>query len=378
MIVLKKVRKITLKPKFSGFLKVLGFFLCLFLGIFLFYRKEIYDIEKLGYSELASKNILFSSKKSYIQSVGENKTLNKVFESEEYKEEYLDSYRKVNYVEQEHFVSNLNKLLDIGYSIGDINIIFAHGRDDAVTLFTKREKVRYLEEFFTIEYAKLDYYDRYVAYSDETGEDEETTVLFVNLDLDKEDYTDSKEVDKFSLDMLVNKHRSLGEDFIPNDLVGIDSSLASSDDLQCNRIALNAYKEMSTAAEKEGYLLIINSAYRSYQDQIDISNFYLNAYGQNYVDKYVAKPGFSEHQTGLAFDIGSRKVNVFENSKEYEWMQENAYRYGFIRRFTKRYEAITGFRNEPWHYRYVGVEIAKVIQEKNISLEEYYAKFLDE
>ena len=98
-----------------------------------------------------------------------------------------------------------------------------------------------------------------------------------------------------------------------------------------SKIALDAYKKMSKAAAKEGYSIVINSAYRSYQDQVDLSDFYLKAYGEKYVDKYVAKPGYSEHQTGLAFDIGSRNTNVFQNSKEYTWMEENAYKYGFIK-----------------------------------------------
>ena len=103
----------------------------------------------------------------------------------------------------------------------------------------------------------------------------------------------------------------------------------------------------------------------------------LSKYGDDYVNRFVAKPGFSEHQTGLSFDIGSTSSNVFANSKEYKWMLDNAYKYGFILRFTKKYESITQFRNEPWHYRYVGKDIAKYIHEHNISFEEYYAMFLD-
>lgn len=374
---MKKVKKVTLKPKFAGFLKVLGVLFCIVLGIYLFYSKQIHDLEKIGYSREASHNILFQFQKDYVMSVGENKTLNAAFTSEDYDEENLDSYRKVNYVEQDHFILHINQLLKKEYSINDINIIFAHGDSDAVDRFAKRDKVRYLQEFFVVPYAKLDYYDRYVAYSDATGEDEETTVMFVNLDLDKEDYVESTLVDKFSNDMVVNKHRNLSEEFVPDDLITIDSNYASEDNFQCSRLAFNAYKEMSDAAENEGYHIVINSAYRSYQDQVDLTNYYLRAYGQDYVDKYVAKPGFSEHQTGLAFDIGSRSVSVFANSKEYVWMQDNAYKYGFIRRFDKSHENITGFRNEPWHYRYVGSEISKYIYENNITLEEYWVLFLD-
>ena len=201
--------------------------------------------------------------------------------------------------------------------------------------------------------------------------------MYVNLNMDKEDYKDSTLVSEFSTSMLVNKHFHLDEKFEPDNLVNISTKYASDKDLKCSKVALDAFIEMSNAAEKEGYGIVINSAYRSYQDQVDISNLYLNTYGQSYVDRFVAKPGYSEHQTGLAFDVGSRTTNVFANSKEYKWMLDNSYKYGFIMRFTKAYEDMTGFRNEPWHFRYVGKKIAKIIYDEDMTLEEYYVKYLD-
>jgi len=374
---LKKKQKLKLKPGTEKFLKVLGIIGCICLGVFLFYQKELSSIKSLEYSEKASKKILFSFKKDYVLSVGENKTLNRAFESDDYLEKYLDDYTKIKFVDHKDLIKNINKLKKLGYNNNDINIILSHGDNDSVTRFTKREKIKYLEEFFVVSYAKLDYYDRYVQYSDETGEDEETTVLQVNLDMDKEDYQDAIKVSKFSSDMLVNKHRYLSEDFVPSGLSKIDSKYAADDTMKASKIAINAFIEMSKAAEKDGMELVINSAYRSYKDQQEISDTYLELYGQSYVDKFVAKPGFSEHQTGLCFDIGSRKSNVFANSEEYKWIKENAYKYGFILRFPKKYENITGFRTEPWHYRYVGKKIAKYIYENDITLEEYYVKFLD-
>lgn len=370
-------KKIKVKPKALKILKIIGVILCLLLGVFLFYLKQINDLKKLGYSDKASNNILFSFKKDYVLSIGKNKTINRAFEDDNYIEDNLDIYRKIKFVDHKDLIANINKALKIGYKYNDINIIFSHGDNDSVKRFLKREKVRYLEEFFSIDYAKLDNYDRYITYADDTGEDEEETVLAVNLDMDKKDYEDAILVDEFSISMLVNKHRYLSEDFEPKDLMTIPSEYASEEGLQSSRIAFNAYKEMSNKAKSEGYEIIINSAYRSYNDQVEIGNFYLKWYGQGYVDKYVAKPGYSEHQTGLCYDIGSKSVNVFANSKEYQWMQDNAYKYGFIERFTKRYEGITGFRMEPWHYRYVGKDIAKYIHDNNISFEEYYAVFLD-
>lgn len=375
---MKKVKNIKLKPKFAGVLKVIGIVLCILLAIFLFYRKQINDLKKFGYSEKASNKILFSLKKDEVLKYGESKTLNAAFESEDYIENNIKNYVKIDYVEQKNLIKNINKLIKIGYNNSDINLILSHGTDESVTEFTKRDKVNYLEEFFSLDYAKLENYDRYEAYSDETGENEIDTVIEVNLNLDKEDYTDSVLVSEFSTDMLINKHRHLSEDFQPNDLVEASLDYASEKEIYLSRLAYNAFKDMSDAASREGYGIVINSAFRSYQEQQELSDLYLRTYGQEYVDKYIAKPGYSEHQTGLAMDIGSRSVNIFANSKEYGWMLENAYKYGFILRYSKRDENLTGFRFEAWHYRYVGKEIAKYCHDHNdMSLEEYFVIFLD-
>lgn len=370
-------KRLKLKKPILVLLKVLGAICIVVLlccSIFFF---QVNELKKLGYSSKASKNILFSLKKDYVLSVGENKTLNAAFESSYYRDKYLDNYAKIKYQKQENIIKNINKLLDKGYSNSNISMILEHGDDAEVSEFAQRDKIKYLEEFYSVDYAKLSNYDRYLKYSDETGEDEETTVLYVNLDMDKEDYTDFVDINKFSIDMLVNKHRKLDSDFVPNDLVEIDEKYTSEEGMKANKEAINAFIQMFKAATKEDLGLVINSSYRSYSDQEEICESYRELYGDSYVERYVAQPGFSEHQTGLAFDIGSTSSRIFADSKEYEWLQDNAYKYGFILRFSKKYEDITGFRNEPWHYRYVGKKIAKYIYEHNITLEEYYVTFLD-
>lgn len=370
-------RKIKLKKTVIKKIKVLGIFCAILLAIFLFYRSQINSLKKLGYSETASRNILFQFKKKYILSIGENKTLNAAFESKDYEEKYLDQYSKIDYQNHDNLIKNINTLIKKGYSNDNISMILAHGSDKNVTEFAKRDKINYLEEFFSLPYAKLSNYDRYVDYSNETGENDETTVLAVNLDMDKENYENPTIVKKFSTDMLVNKHRSLQKNFEPDDLVSIDSEYAVDDTQLGSRIAVNAFIKMYKAAKKEGYDLVINSNYRSYEEQEEICDTYRELYGENYVLNYVAMPGFSEHQTGLSFDVGSKDSNVFAESEEYEWIQENAHKYGFIQRFPSKYQAITGFRAEPWHYRYVGKKIATYIYEHDISFEEYYVLFLD-
>ena len=261
------------------------------MGSFIFYSKQISQLTNLNYSKEASRKILFSKNKDYVLSVGENKTLNAAFESEDYNEKYLDNYSKINYVNHKDLIKNINNLLKVGYSNSDINLIITHGSNEDVIEFAKRDKVRYLEEFYTLDYAKIKNYDRYVALSDETGDNEDDIVIKVNLDLDKENYVECTQVVDFSTDMLVNKHRCLNKDFVPDDLVDISSKYTDEKDLKISRIAMNAFIKMYEAAEKEGYQLVINSAYRSYEEQEELVNTYLNSYGQAYVDKYVAKPG---------------------------------------------------------------------------------------
>lgn len=366
-----------LKPNVVKFLKIIGVLLLILLVCFIFYRKQISNITDLGYSEAAAKKILFNEDKDYMLAVKENKTLNAALESEFYNSKYLKNYSKINFFEHKNLVKNINTLLSKGYSNSDVNIILSHGNDSEVTEFAKRERIRYLEEFYEFPYAKLKYYDRYLVYTDETGEDERTTVIHVNLNMDKTEYDDAIKVSDFGYDMLVNKYHALDESFEPTDLIVIPDEYSGGEEYRANRVAVTALTQMFEAAKAEGYGLVVNSAYRSYDDQIDIIEYYKKWYGDNYVKNYVARAGYSEHQTGLAFDIGSTSVNVFANSKEYGWMLENAHKYGFIFRFSKKAENITGYRNEPWHYRYVGKEIAEYIYTHDITLEEYYVMFLD-
>lgn len=371
-------KKMKLKKPVIRLLQVLGVIFAIFAIVLGVYFYQINSLKKLGYSTKASQNILFSFKKDYIMSIGENKTLNAAFESDDYQEKNLDRYQKIKYQNQKHFIRNINRFIKIGYSDYEISMIVSHGDDDAVSEFTKRKKIRYLEEFYSISYAKLENYDRYIQYMDNSCEDEETTVLHVNLDLDKEDYEDSIEITKFAIDMFVNKHHNLNKDFKVDHLVTIDKKYTiTNDKIQANNEAYQAFIKMQKDAEKEDMHILINSCYRSYEDQEKTWNTYQKLYGDNYVLRYVAKPGYSEHQTGLGFDLASATSNIFADSKESKWLFDNAYKYGFIYRYPKGLESITGYNYESWHYRYVGKEIAKYIEDHNITFDEYFIKFLD-
>lgn len=141
----------------------------------------------------------------------------------------------------------------------------------------------------------------------------------------------------------------------------------------------NAFDKMKADASKEGFNLYIGSGYRSYWDQKSIYNNYVSRDGQVNADTYSARPGHSEHQTGLAIDVCDRNVSAcitsgFDNSAQARWMADNCYKYGLILRYLKGKESITGYMYESWHFRYVGVELAtKLYNNGNwITMEEYY------
>lgn len=375
----KMKKKLKLKAPYMKVVKILGVLFVLIVAFFIFLTSEKNSLRKLGYSKKAISSIVSKWQIGKVKEIGQNKTVNAAFESEYYQQKNLEIYEKVEYQKQKDIIKNINTLVKRGYSSKQISMILAHGNNEDVTLFAKRKKVEYLEQFFSISYAKLRNYDRYVSYYDKEREDDETTVLRVNMDFDKEDYTDYIEISNPSDTVLVNKHRMLTEDYVPKNLKEVKEEYIKFPDgkMELEQKTLSAFIVMMQAAEKDGKHILINSGYRSYKDQVEVQQEYLQAYGQNYVDNYVSKPGFSEHQTGLSIDVASRDTSIFVESDEYDWMMENAYLYGFILRYPKSKEEITGYKCEAWHYRYVGKEIAKYIHEHNITYDEYYMMFLD-
>ncbi len=357
---------------------ILGTILLIAIALTIFYFYERYQLTELGYSIQASNEILLKMKKSYVMEIGENKTLNAAFESSDYKEKNLDHYSKIKYQKQKHLIRNINSLIKRKYNNNEISMILSHGNDEDVTAFAKRDKVEYLEEFFTYDYAKIRNYDRYLAYMNETGEDEENTIIQVNIDLDKEPYKDPVITDDYSPKVLVTKHRKLKDGYVPKDLITIPQEYVKGEEkVKGTRIAWQNLKRMIDDAKKEGMEILVNSAYRSYKEQVKVFDLYKGLYGDEYVAKYVSTPGFSEHQTGYGFDLASAKSNVFSTTKEYDWTIKNSAKYGFVHRYPTSSESITGFSNESWHFRYVGKKIATYVYENKLVYDEYFAMFLD-
>ena len=154
--------------------------------------------------------------------------------------------------------------------------------------------------------------------------------------------------------LIANKSYNLPEDYDPG----------------LNDEAFQAFNEMISGASKDGISIYLCSGYRSYQDQQFQYNEHVQERGVDEADKVSARPGHSEHQTGLAFDVNCTEYS-FADTAEGKWLAEHCSEYGFIIRYPEGKEDITGFSYEPWHVRYLGVDIAKKVTDSGLCLEEY-------
>jgi zinc D-Ala-D-Ala carboxypeptidase len=179
-----------------------------------------------------------------------------------------------------------------------------------------------------------------------------------------------------SATILVNKQFGLPADFVPYDLIKAQVPLSPLSRNSLIRKDVNeALKVLFDAAKAEGVELWFHSGYRSYTEQKRVYQRYVRRHGEKSANTFSAKPGYSEHQTGLAVDITSPKSRSlfsqgFGDSKEGKWLAENSYRFGFVIRYPKEKSEITGYIYEPWHLRYVGIDLAITLFESGLVLEE--------
>lgn len=233
---------------------------------------------------------------------------------------------------------------------------------------------------------KIDYFNykninRYIKYKKKHKNlSNKQVIIDVNIGIDKKYYTNTKKSKYLNTNkVLVNKYNYLGKNYIPNNLENINIKYARKG-MKLVKEARIAFEKMAKDAKKDGYNIIAMSSYRSYKYQVDLYNKYKKKDGKEAADTYSARPGYSEHQTGLATDIynGKTDFNNFEKTKEFKWMQKNAHKYGFILRFPKDKVKQTGYQYESWHYRYVGKKASKYIKKHKLCFEEYYIKKIEE
>ncbi|MFD1850846.1 D-alanyl-D-alanine carboxypeptidase family protein [Oceanobacillus bengalensis] len=179
---------------------------------------------------------------------------------------------------------------------------------------------------------------------------------------------------------LINKEQALPENYIPEDLVVPNVRFPYEDDVpkkQMRQVAATALEELFAAADDAGLELYAQSGYRSYETQKSLFANYVSNHGEEEANIFSARPGESEHQSGLTMDVTSPDVSFdlntdFGDTDEGIWLQEHVADFGFIIRFPEGKEDITQYQYEPWHLRYVGNKTAQEIMSEGITLEEYY------
>ena len=265
---------------------------------------------------------------------------------------------------------NLNKYLksisDFEY---DASITVKACNDN---LLSKKDIINKLQEDLMFVENNLDLYLKHYDKKDNIRD----LVEYVNSKRYLQYYEDQQDADieKYGYQVLVNKYYCLKEDYEPDDLVPVEAKYGVG---ELRKEAYNAYKQMQDDANKEGYSFYITSPYRSFDTQSKLYNRYLQNDIQSNVDIYSARPGSSEHQLGLAVDILKNGYDFgnFYSSPEAKWLAENAYKYGFILRYPSSKIDITGYKYEPWHFRYVG-DIAKDVYDSGVTYDEYFEKYI--
>lgn len=233
-----------------------------------------------------------------------------------------------------------------------------------------------LQELYQSEYYIPAKEELYLAYLDQYDSVREMMEI-VNTGRYLPFFTDIKETDMSKGYLIqVNKYYTLAADYEPEDLVAVESEYGKG---YLREVAYEAFKQLHDDAYELGYNIKVVSPYRSYDYQVAVYDKYLQKDPQEVVDSYSARPGLSEHQTGLVADvcIPGWYIDDFYMTDASVWLADNCHKYGFIIRFPENKEDITGYIWEPWHIRYVGEEVASDIYRRGITFDEYYACFIE-
>ena len=312
------------------------------------------QLVKLGYTKEESElimNLEEADQNRFLDHRDEKMT--KYLLMENFKAEKLDDYLKYDgLLADEKVVELVNEGI-----INDSNAELLKEMYDSEYFIEAKEKLY------------LQYLDRY--------DDLRKLLEFVNTKRYMSLYTDVRITDvSKDVKMLVNKYYRLPADYEPDDLVPVEAALGRG---YLRKEVYEAYKKLYEDSLKEGFNLKIVSAYRSYATQQSLYNGYLKVDPKEVVDTYSARPGHSEHQTGLCMDVSEPGYSLdnFYQTKASKWLAANCYKYGFIIRYPEDKTDITGYQGEPWQLRYVGMDTAKDVYRRGITYDEYYACFVE-
>lgn len=295
-------------------------------------------------------------------------------QEESIKAEILEqSYRPniIKHLTIEHYTD----LIQLGYTDVDTEVLLSL-EYDRLRFVLESNYDEHILNWIQMETFIPTRYQRYLdAQVNEPSLTDDQRFEWVNTNRDRPFYTEIQTSDtKFDDLILVNKYYALADDFVPNILV----SISPYGQVKLVSDAAEAFKQLASDAKDDGYTIVGISGYRSFQTQASLYQRYVNKDGKLVADTYSARAGHSEHQTGLAIDVASNDPNIltFEQSKSFDWMMEHAHEYGFILRYPKGKEQITGYKYEPWHYRYVGIDVANELIKSGMTFDEYAAVYI--
>ena len=288
------------------------------------------------------------------------------------------------YNDYQYKQTNEYKLLEKGYSLEDTKTIFAKLSETEQQKLIDNDKddkiISLLEQKYFLE-KNLEDYKEYINKNNET--DYAKVISIVNVHANHKWYQLELNTNE-DLEMLmnVNKFYALSETYTPENLKNIDLTYAYDEEGKNKLIdyAYDKFLELWQAANDQGFYLMVTSSYRDYESQKEIYDYRVSTWGERKADETAARPGHSEHQTGLVIDMTSKTeplADSFTDSKAYEWLKENAYKYGFIERYPEGKTYLTGYNPESWHWRYVGLEAAKTMHDEDITFDEYYAFYVE-
>lgn len=272
------------------------------------------------------------------------------------------------------------KLLSAGYSEEEVKVIKDKFSNDKIDILLKEKYDKNVVSFIKEKYFIYNNLSKYMEYKKKNKNDTYTHVVsIINTEADVEWLDNEKETDtsKGNL-MLVNRLYGLSKDYEPEDIIDVPVSISYSG-VKISKSILENIEELIEAGKEAGYTFVLSDGYRSYEAQKKMFESYKNSYGYEEADKNVARPGHSEYQTGISFQIVPYN-KVFDKpreSTEYLWLKDNAYKYGFIFRYPEDKKDITLFDSYTWRLRYVGTDAASIIENEKICFEEYYAYFVN-
>lgn len=272
------------------------------------------------------------------------------------------------------------KLLSAGYSEEEVKVIKDKFSNDKIDILLKEKYDKNVVSFIKEKYFIYNNLSKYMEYKKKNKNDTYTHVVsIINTEADVEWLDNEKETDtsKGNL-MLVNRLYGLSKDYEPEDIIDVPVSISYSG-VKISKSILENIEELIEAGKEAGHTFVLSDGYRSYEAQKKMFESYKNSYGYEEADKNVARPGHSEYQTGISFQIVPYN-KVFDKpreSTEYLWLKDNAYKYGFIFRYPEDKKDITLFDSYTWRLRYVGTDAASIIENEKICFEEYYAYFVD-